>query len=293
MSDHLDALRLFVRLARRGSFSAAGRELNVPQSTVSRTIAALEREIGAVLLTRTTRAVALTEAGSDFLARVEPILADLDEAEHAVRGSGALKGLLRVGLGTALAMRVVIPRLKSFADRHPGLQIELMLDDQRQNLVADGVDVALRFGVLTDSTATVRRLVRWSRALVASPAYLETAPPLVSPSDLTAHALIVGPHGIGDWSFRRGGTVVSMRLDGRLRIPALEGAITAAIAGMGIVMASAGACRKEIESGALVRVLPDWDLGTVDLHAMFPAGRAAKPSARAFIAYLSETVADD
>ena len=293
MSDHLDALRLFVRVARRGSFSAAGRELGVPQSTVSRTIAMLEREIGAGLLTRTTRAVVLTEAGTDFLARIEPILADLDEAEHAVRGSGELKGLLRVGLGTALAMRIVIPNLKTFANRHPGLQIELILDDQRQNLLADGVDVALRFGQLADSTATVRKLMRWSRALVAAPAYLETAPPLVVPADLAAHEVIVGPQGVTDWSFRQGGSVVSIRLDGRLRIPALEGAITAAVAGLGVVMASTGACRRELASGTLVRVLPDWDLGTFDLHAVFPAARVAKPSARAFISYLAETAWDE
>ena len=102
MNGHLDALRLFVRVARRGSFSAAARELGAPQSTVSRTIAALEREIGASLLARTTRVVTLTDAGADFLARVEAILADLEEAEHAARGSGGLRGLLRVGIGSTL-----------------------------------------------------------------------------------------------------------------------------------------------------------------------------------------------
>lgn len=290
MSDHLESLRLFVRVARRGSFSAAGRELGVPQSTVSRTIANLERDIGASLLTRTTRAVALTDAGQDFLARVEPILADLEEAEHAVRGSSDLKGLLRVGLGTALAMRIIIPHLKPFTDRHPGLQIELILDDQRQNLLVEGVDVALRFGVLPDSTATMRKLANWPRALVASPSYLANAPALSTPADLINHSVIVGPQGIGEWSFRRDGTTVSMRLEGRLRIPALEGTITAAIAGMGIVLVGTGACMREFEAGTLVRVLPEWDLGNVDLQAVFPAGRAAKASARAFVGYLAETV---
>ncbi|MET0308499.1 MAG: LysR substrate-binding domain-containing protein [Sphingomonas sp.] len=292
MSDHLDALRLFVRVARRGSFSAAGRELGVPQSTVSRTIATLEREIGAILLTRTTRAVALTEAGSDFLARIEPVLADLDEAEHAARGTGELKGLLRIGLGTSLAIRVVIPWLKPFFDRHPALQIDLVLADQRQNLVAEGVDVALRFGTLADSTATARKLISLPRALVASPAYLRTAPPLLVPSDLAAHSVIVGPHGVNDWTFRKSGATSSVRIEGRLRIPALEGAIVAAVEGMGIVMASIGVFRREFETGQLVRVLADWDLGSVDLHAVFPAGRAAKPSARALADYLTAAFAD-
>jgi len=100
MSDRLFALRLFARVARKGSFSAAGRELNIPQSTASRTIATLEREIGVALLVRTTRAVTLTDAGLDFLARIESVLAELDEAEHAARGTGEMRGILRIGLAT-------------------------------------------------------------------------------------------------------------------------------------------------------------------------------------------------
>jgi DNA-binding transcriptional LysR family regulator len=189
-------------------------------------------------------------------------------------------------------VRLVIPRLKPFVDRHPGLQVELMLDDQRQDLVAEGVDVALRFGKLSDSGATVRKLKTWSRILAASPDYLAGAPALTCPADLAAHAVIVGPQGVGDWSFGKGGTATSMRIEGRLRIPALEGALNAAIAGMGIVMAATGAIRPELEKGSLVRVLPDWDMGSVDMHAVFTAGRAAKPSARALITYLQEVWRD-
>ncbi len=283
---------MFVRVARRGSFSAAARELDAPQSSVSRTIAALEREIGALLLARTTRAVSLTEAGADFLARIEPILAELEEAEHLARGSGELRGLLRVGLGTSLGVRLVIPRLKPFVDRHRALQVELILDDHRQNLVAEGVDVALRFGMLVDSTATTRKLSTWPRLLVASPLYLRNAPPLDTPADLAHHAVIVGPQGVSDWSFRRAGTVTPVRIEGRLRIPALEGALTAAEAGMGVVMATTGAVRRELENGSLVRVLADWDLGEVELRAMFASGRAAKPAARAFADYLLEALDD-
>jgi DNA-binding transcriptional LysR family regulator len=288
MSDHLDALRTFIRVARRGSFSAAGRELGVPQSTVSRTIAALEHEIGASLLVRTTRAVTVTDAGADFLARIEPILADLDEAEQTARHSGELRGTLRVGIGTSLAARIVIPHLKPFLDRHPALRVDLLLDDERQDLVKEGVDVAFRFGALTDSTATARKLVTWPRALAAAPSYLRTAPPLDVPADLAAHEIIIGPHGAGDWTFRKGGTAVSIRLEGRLRITKLQGAYLAAVEGMGIVLTTVSAFRREFASGTLVHVLPDWDLGSVDVHAVFTNGRSAKPSARAIVAYLAE-----
>lgn len=291
MSDRLAALRLFLRVARLGSFSAAGRELAIPQSTVSRTIATLEREIGASLLVRTTRAVTLTDAGADFLLRIEPLLAELEDAEQTARHSDELRGTLRIGIGTSLAARMLIPQLKPFLDRHPALRLDLMLDDERQDLVREGVDVAFRFGALSDSTATTRKLVTWPRTLAAAPSYLRTAPALDIPTDLAAHAIIIGPQGVRDWTFRKGGTTASVRLDGRLRITALQGAYLAAIEGMGIVLTTSPAIRREFESGELVQVLPEWDLGSVDIHAVYTNGRAAKRSARAIVEYLSDVLA--
>ncbi|CAN5123388.1 LysR family transcriptional regulator [soil metagenome] len=233
----------------------------------------------------------MTDAGADFLARIEPILDDLDEAEQTARHSEELRGTLRIGIGTSLAARIVIPHLKPFLDRHPALRVDLLLDDQRQDLVREGVDVAFRFGALTDSTATARKLVTWPRALAAAPSYLRTAPALNSPTDLAAHTIIVGPHGVGDWTFRKGGTAASVRLEGRLRITDLQGAYLAAVEGMGIVLTTLSAFRREFESGALVHILPEWDLGSVDVHAVFTSGRAAKPSARAIVDYLAGILA--
>ncbi len=294
MSDRLFALRLFARVARKGSFSAAGRELNIPQSTASRTIATLEREIGVALFVRTTRAVTLTDAGLDFLARIESVLAELDEAEHASRRTGELRGILRIGLATTFAVREVIPRLSDFMSRHPALRIDLMMGDGREDLVAEGVDVALRFGPLSDSTATVRRILAWPRVLAASRAYLDKAGagrgPL-TPADLAQHAIILGPASLsGRWSFRKGDTATSFQVEGKLTIRASLGAIAAAVEGLGIVMTPLGACRRELERGELVRLLSEWDAGTVELNAVHASGRAAKPSARAFVDYLIATL---
>lgn len=288
MSDRLLALRLFARVARKGSFSAAGRELNIPQSTASRTIAALEREIGVALLVRTTRAVTLTDAGSDFLARIESVLNELDEAEHAARGTGELRGTLRIGLGTNFAVREVIPRLAVFMNQHPALRIDLMMGDQRQDLVAEGVDVAFRFGPLSDSTATARRILEWPRVLAASQAYLDAAGTPRTPAELARHAIILGPASLGGhWSFRkRGGRATPLEVEGKLTIGASLGAVAAAVEGLGIVMTPLGACRAELASGELIRLLPEWDAGTVELNAVYGSGRAAKPSARAFVDYL-------
>ncbi len=204
------------------------------------------------LLVRTTRAVSLTNSGSDFLARIEPALAELDEAEHVARGTGELRGLLRIGLGTNFAVREVIPRLSTFMNSHPALQIDLMTEDQRQDLVVEGVDVALRFGPLANSTATARRILTWPRLLAASRAYLDVAGIPRTPADLLQHAIILGPAGLGgDWSLRKEDTATSCPVEGRHKVRTSESAIAAAAAGLGIVMTPLRACRRELETGEL------------------------------------------
>src|SRR6201991_481788 len=169
MNDRFYSLQLFARVARTGSFSLAGRELGISQPTASRIVSTLEKQVGAALLTRTTRAVTLTEAGADYLARVEAILAALDEADHAARGTGELRGTLRVATSPVFATRTVMPRLAKFADQHPKLRIEFALDDARHDLIGDSVDVAVRIGALDDSTAVTRKIGTVHRVLVAAP----------------------------------------------------------------------------------------------------------------------------
>src|SRR3984885_10568116 len=126
MNDRLTALKLFARAGRVGNFSTAGRELGLSQPTASRIIAALEHELGATLFNRTTRAVSLTEAGAMYLMRVETILASLEEADHEARGTGELRGVLRVGTSSSFVLREIIPRLPLFLKQHPTLRIELL-----------------------------------------------------------------------------------------------------------------------------------------------------------------------
>ena len=288
MSDRLFALKLFMRVARTGSFSRAGRELGLRQSSASRMIATLERELGTALLTRTTRAVVLTEAGGEYLARIEPILEELDEAEHAMRETGELRGKLRVGMPPSVALREVIPRLPTFMERHPHLQIDLVTGDQAPDFIREGIDVALRLGVLRDSTATVQLVGTNPRIIAASPAYLQRAGIPASPADLAGHPIIMGPVGAttGAWSFERDGKTVSFRAEGRLTINLNEGATAAAVAGLGIISTGLWGCRAELASGALVRILEDWRMAPAQVHAVFPAGRAAKRAARVFVDYL-------
>jgi DNA-binding transcriptional LysR family regulator len=294
MSDRLLALRLFVRVARTGSFSRAGRESGLSQPSASRIVAELEREVGAALLMRTTRAVSLTEAGSDYLSHIEPLLVGLDEADHAARGTGELRGVLRVELSSSFGTREVIPRLPAFMQRHPLLRIDLSINDRHQDLVRGGVDVALRFGVLADSTATAKWLGTQPRILVASPDYLRQASAPQTPADLANHSIIVGPADDSStiWSFRGDGQPVSIRVRGRITATSNDGAIAAAACGLGIVSTVQWGCRAELKSQALVRVLEGYLMEEVDLHAVFPAGRAAKTSARALVDYLASTLCE-
>src|ERR1700750_716502 len=130
MNDKLLALRVFVRVARTGSFSAAARELDLSQPSISRIIAALEADVGGALVTRTTRAVTLTDVGRDYLSRVEEILASLEEAHHAARGSRELRGELRVAMSSSFGVREVIPVMPDFLARHPLLKLSLLMSDQ-------------------------------------------------------------------------------------------------------------------------------------------------------------------
>ncbi len=278
-----------MRTAHSGSLSRAGRELGLSQPSISRILAQLEKEVGARLLIRTTRAVTLTDTGGDYLARVEPLLSALEEADHAARGTGELRGLLRIAVSSSFGVREVIPRLPKFLDAHPALRIDLSINDQRQDLVADGVDVALRLGSLPDSSAIARKLAEAPRIVAASPAYLKRRGRPRVPEDLASHSVIIGPGGAGPnaWTFMKEGRRMSVRVEGRLLTAANEGATAGAVAGLGVTLTSLWGCRAEIERGDLVRVLEDWDMEPVEAHALFSAGRAASPAARAFIDYLA------
>lgn len=288
MNDRLTALKLFARAGRVGSFTSAGREFGLSQPSASRLIAALEADIGVTLFSRTTRAVTLTDAGATYLERVEAILAELEEADHEARGTGELRGELRVGTPVSFGLREIIPRLPLFTKLHPTLKVVLRMTDRYPDLVTEGLDVSFQFGPLPDSSATARKIMHQRRVLSASPTYLaEHGVPTV-PSDLASHAVITSPaHPSPTFSFRKDGRVVSVRVESGLMINVNEGAIMSAVAGLGIAASSESSVRKEVDAGVLIRLLPDWDFGSMEINAVFVSGKAAKPAARAFADFIS------
>lgn len=289
MNDRLLVLKLFVRLAHTGSFSQAGKDLKLSQPSASRLIAAFEREVGAQLFERSTRAVRLTDAGADYLARIEPALVEIEEAGQTLRGENALRGALRIGVSASVAIREVIPRLPAFMARHPALRIDLAVDDGRQDFIRESIDVAIRFGKLEGASTTSRVIGTNPLLVAASPAYLKRAGRPKTPNDLLKHSVVIGLPGTSNvCSFEKDGRVVSVSVDAPLSANIRGAAVAAAVAGIGIVACSLWGCRAELRSGALVQILKDWDLGTAEVHAVYPAGRGAKMAARAFVEHFEK-----
>jgi DNA-binding transcriptional LysR family regulator len=284
-------METFVCVIESGSFSAAARLLDVGQPAVSKSIAQLEERLAVRLLLRSTRGLTPTEAGQAFYERAKRAIEEADEAELAARGSaGALSGRLRVSAAVTFARIHIIPRLPSFLERHPDLNIDIILDDENIDLLEHGIDIALRMGVLGDSTMTARRLTRGRRCVVGSPAWFAKAGEPRTPADLVSHQAIVYEQAGGGnaWSFKRGNTETSIAVAGRIRVNAAEGVRAAVLADMGVAITSEWMFAPEIASGAVKLVLADWELPSIDLWAVFPSGRMVTAKARAFVAWVEE-----
>lgn len=282
-------LRLFTRVARLGSFSAAARECGLAQSQVSRMIAELEAGLGSRLLSRTTRHVVATEAGLEFLARIEPALAALEDAENSVRETGELRGLLRIGMPATMGTRVIMPRLPAFTERHPLLRVELLLDDAWRDLAREAIDVGIRVGELPDASGTRRLIGTMQRVLVAGAAYVARHGVPAQPADLARHRIVIGPvaPNARAWAFEREGERVVVEVQPHLVVNDTAGALAAAACDLGITPTTSWACRSELATGALVQLLPTWQMGALPVHAYFPMGRTTRLAARAFVDFIA------
>jgi DNA-binding transcriptional LysR family regulator len=288
MSDRLQELAVFVRAAESGSFSRAARELGLSQPSVSRIVGELEARLGVTLLLRTTRRITVTDAGNLFLDRAREILAEIENAEDAARGIDSLRGTIRLVIPIVYGTREIIPRLAKFLTLHPLLQVEMSLADHRQDLVAEGADVAIRMGELDDSVFGARKLATLQRMLVASPAYLKARGTPKTPADLASHDCIFGPRNFGreSWSFSRDGTEMSVDVRGRVRTDSGPGVFASVMAGMGIAMVSPVMAGPELKAGALAQLLRSYKLSSIDVHAIFPGGPRPSTKVRALVDFL-------
>ncbi|MHC2337580.1 LysR family transcriptional regulator [Bradyrhizobium sp. USDA 4454] len=288
MSDRFQELTIFVRAAETGSFSQTARELRLSQPSISRIVGELEARLGVRLLLRTTRRVTVTDTGAHFLERARDILATVEEAEDAARGRNSVSGLLRLALPIIYGTQQIVPLLPKFLAENPLLRVELSVSDVRQDLVAEGADVAFRLGRLADSSFGARKLPSLERVVVATPAYLAARGTPKAPADLAKHDCIAGPGEFGrtSWTFRKGEATITVDVSGRVTTNSGPGTLTSAINGLGIAMMTSTACQKELKSGELVRLLRGYSLEPIEVHAVFPAGPRPSPKVRAFLAFL-------
>ncbi|NMP27571.1 LysR family transcriptional regulator [Rahnella sp. SAP-1] len=291
--DRFQAMATYLRVVDTGSFSAAARQLNIGQPAVSKIVAQLESRLKTSLLTRSTHGLTPTEAGQRFYERAQVALQEADEAELAARGAGkGLSGKLRISAATTFARLHVIPHLPRFLDEHPEMDIDIILDDRVIDLIAEGIDVSLRMGALSDSSAVARKLATSPRSVIATPEYLARKGEPITPAELAEHEAILYNPQPNLWSFTREGAVTSTSVNGRVRVSAAEGQRAAVLSHMGLCIASDWMFAEELKSGAAKKVLTAWQLPSIDLWAVFPNGRLASAKARQFAGFVESIMAE-
>jgi len=284
--DRLDAMQAFMTVADLKGFAAAARKLRLSPSAVTRLIASLEDRIGARLLQRTTRQVALTDAGARYLERIRRILADVEEAETAAEGerarpTGRLVISAPVGFGRLHVSSVVTAYLK----RHREVSAELRLEDRVINLVEEGVDLAVRIGQLPDSSLVARHVGDMRRIMVASPGYLKARGEPKKLQDIAAHDTIQfgGASGSSEWRFVEGGGEVRFGYSPRLSTNSADAAIQYAEAGGGLTRVLAYQAADAIKRGRLKVVLTKFEQPPLPIHIVYPTSRLLSAKVRTFI----------
>jgi DNA-binding transcriptional LysR family regulator len=299
--DRLQAMNTFVRVAEAGSFSAVARELATTQSAVSKQVAALESHLGARLLARTTRSLSLTDEGERYFESARRLVAEVAEAEAGVaRGRTQLSGWLRVSASVGFGQRVLMPQIRTFVAAHPAVKIDLKLSDGFVDLTEQGIDVAVRIGVLpADSGFLARRVAASERALYASREYLASRParrrePKI-PADLADHACIVYTELAtrNAWTLTTpDGSEVTVRVSAAFQTNSSEGVRAATLAGLGITYSPHFMFDDAVARGEVVRLLPDWSAPPLPIHLLSTPERRGAAKVRAFGDHLAAAWAD-
>ncbi len=283
----LNEILVFAEVAKAGSFTRAARALSMSKSTVSEKVAALERRLNARLLHRTTRALALTEAGRTWLAHGARILSAVQEAEHAMTSlQAAPSGLLRITTPFNFAGFTSV--LSGYLARYPQVRIDLVCTDRPVNLVAEGFDLAVRMGHLADSTLVARRIGAHESHLVASPGYLDARGRPRTVEALSTHAALVfaGGERASTWRLQSGRRTAALEPVARLVANDLEIIRQASRDGLGVALLPEELCAADLAAGRLERVLPRWAAPGVPLHVLHPSARQLDPKVRAFIDHI-------
>lgn len=297
--DQLGAMRAFVRVVQSGSFSAAAREQNTTQATISKKVAALESLLGAKLLTRSSRELSMTEVGAEYYENCVAIINELDEAEALVRSQQASpKGMLRIAAPIVFGCQFIAPILGDFLKRYPEIKVDLMLSDKHVDLIADGVDVAIRAKQLEDSSLVARHLFDNPMVVVASPDYLKRVGEPKAPPELRTHNCIIYSmlKSVNIWRFEaegKGRGEISVPVSGNCRCDNGEAILQLALNGLGIVQLPIWMVDEHIKAGTLKTILPNYTANPLPFNAIYPQSRYVPLKVRCFIDYLKQRLAED
>lgn len=255
----LDLTRLFVAVVRDGGFSRAAAALKVPKSTVSKGIARLERELGAKLLVRTTRALAPTDAGRAYYEAAAPAIATLDDAQRSLISSDrTVAGQVRITAPEDLGALVISPLLATLTAAHPALALDVRYTDVRIDLVRERYDLAIRIGPLSVTRLYAKKLGESTQVTVAAPQYLARAPRIRRPLDLREHACLANSVDSQRWTLSRGREREQVEVRPRVSCNQMTSLLALAVSGAGVALVPAFLANSEIAAGRLVRVLPEW-----------------------------------
>jgi DNA-binding transcriptional LysR family regulator len=281
--DHIETMRMFVAVARTGSFAEAARRSRLSPSVATRAVAQLENRLGVALFSRTTRSVRLTELGAGHLDQCARIIEALDDAERQLRGDpGALRGEMVVAAPVVFGRLHVLPIIAALLRQHAALAVRLILSDRNAHVAEEGIDVAVRIGPLADSSLMALRLGSMGHVLVASPQYLAGRPAPEQLADLQHHGLIVF-EGLGqtnEWRFRD----ETIRIRPRLSVTTADCAIAAAETGLGITRTLAYQVEDAVRAGRLVPLLTRFAPPPVPVSALYQRSRRTTATVAAFIA---------
>ncbi len=286
-------MKFFCRVTEAKSFSAAAVSLDVVPSALSKTIAALEQELGFALLNRSTRGLSLTEDGATYYERCRQIMLDVDAAESAGRGGVArARGTLRVGMHPSLRFEM-LTRLGAFLDREPDLKIETVITNSPAAVVDEGLDIVLHVGQLSDSSLLARQIGSTRSLVCASPAYLAAAGEPRHPEELSRHHAVIYARRDEDantrWTFIRNDERCEVEVSVRAVVRDGIGVIDAVLGGCGVARPFELAARNGLKTGQLREVLADWAGERQAVHAVFPSNaglRSAK--VQHYIAYMED-----
>ena len=291
--DGIGVVPVFVAVAENRGFAAAARCLGVSKSAVSKRIALLEERLGVRLFHRSTRKVSLTEAGEHYLAHAVRALGAAREAEDAVLAlQGAPKGRLRINAPMSFGRLHVAPLIPEFLETHPGIEIDMVMDDRVVDLVAEGFDVAIRGGTLDDSSLIARKIAPLHNVLLAAPSYISRHGQPDVPDDLLNHNCLHYAYSqdAREWVLLSKDDEIRIRTSGTYRVNNGEALKEAILRGTGIARLQTFVAGPDIAAGRLVQILPNHRMPAQTLYAVFPERRHLPVKVRAFVDFLVERI---